>query len=55
VIVSATGNLYAGEVHAYVLMENHFHLVLMTSEANLSGFVQRFNTTYTVGSETTYQ
>jgi len=45
-ILSATSTLYAVEVHAYVLMENH--LVLMTSEANLSGFMQRFNTTYTV-------
>lgn len=43
-----TSNLSAVEVHAYVLMENHFHLILMTSEANLSGFMQRFNTTYTV-------
>jgi putative transposase len=47
-ILSATRNLYAVKVHAYVLMENHFHLVLMTPEANLSAFMQRFNTTYTV-------
>ncbi|TET92719.1 MAG: hypothetical protein E3J46_00930 [Desulfobacteraceae bacterium] len=47
-ILSETRNLYGVEVHAYVLMENHFHLVLMTSEANLSSFMQRFNTTYTV-------
>jgi putative transposase len=47
-ILSATRNLYGVEVHAYVLMENHFHLVLMTSEANLSSFMQRFNTTYTI-------
>ena len=47
-ILSATSTLYAVEVHAYVLMENHFHLVLTTPEANLSGFMQRFNTTYTV-------
>jgi putative transposase len=47
-ILSATRNLYNVEVHAYVLMENHFHLVLMTREANLSSFMQRFNTTYTI-------
>ena len=47
-ILSATSTLYAVKVYAYVLMENHFHLVVMTSEANLSGFMQRFNTTYTV-------
>jgi len=47
-ILSRTRNLYGVEVHAYVLMENHFHLVLMTPEANLSSFMQRFNTTYTI-------
>jgi REP element-mobilizing transposase RayT len=47
-ILSTTRNLYGVEVHAYVLMDNHFHLVLMTSEANLSSFMQRFNTTYTI-------
>ena len=47
-ILSKTRNLYGVEVHAYVLMENHFHLVLMTPEANLSSFMQRFNTTYTI-------
>lgn len=47
-ILLETSNLYGTEVHAYVLMENHFHLVLMTTEANLSSFMQRLNTTYTV-------
>ena len=47
-VLSDTKNLYGTEVHAYVLMENHFHLILMTTEANLSSFMQRFNTTYTV-------
>ena len=42
-ILAATSTLYAVVVHAYVLMDNHFHLVLMTPEANLSGFMQRFN------------
>ena len=36
------------ELHGYVLMANHFHLLLRTREANLSHFMQRFNTTYTV-------
>ena len=37
------------EVHAFVLMNNHFHLLLMTPEAHLHRFMQRFNTAYTVG------
>jgi putative transposase len=36
------------EMHAYVLMDNHFHLVVMTREPNLRQFIQRFNTTYAV-------
>jgi putative transposase len=47
-ILSDTKTLYGTEVHAYVLMDNHFHLIVMTTEANLSTFMQRFNTTYTV-------
>ena len=35
------------EVHCYVLMSNHFHILLRTREANLSRFMQRFNTAYT--------
>ncbi|MBL7178499.1 MAG: transposase [Desulfobacteraceae bacterium] len=33
------------EVHCYTLMSNHF--LLKTPEANLSRFMQRFNTAYT--------
>lgn len=47
-ILSANAELYNVKIHAYVLMENHFHLLLMTPEANLQSFMQRFNTTYTV-------
>ena len=36
------------EVHCYVLMSNHFHFLLRTSEANLSRFMHRFNVAYTV-------
>ena len=38
---------YKVEVHCYVLMSNHFHFLLRTREANLSRFMQRFNTAYT--------
>ena len=47
-ILSANLKLYGIELLAYVLMQNHFHLLLMTPEANLRKFMQRFNTTYTV-------
>jgi len=32
----------------YVLMSNHFHLVLQTNQANLSAFMKHFLVTYTV-------
>ena len=35
-------------VHAYVLMDNHFHLLLETPEANLSRTVQWLNVSYSV-------
>jgi len=35
------------ELHCYTLMSNHFHFLLKTPEANLSRFMQRFNTAYT--------
>jgi putative transposase len=39
---------YHAELHGYVLMTNHYHLLLKTLEANLKHLMQRFNTTYTV-------
>jgi REP element-mobilizing transposase RayT len=35
------------EVHAYVLMDNHYHLLLKTNDANLSRAMQWFGTSYT--------
>jgi REP element-mobilizing transposase RayT len=34
-------------IHVYVLMENHYHLLIKTPEANLSKAMQWFGTTYT--------
>jgi hypothetical protein len=34
-------------VHAYVLMSNHFHLIVETPKANLSEFMRQFNISYT--------
>ncbi len=35
------------EVYGYVLMSNHYHLLLKTNDANLSKAMQWFGTTYT--------
>jgi REP element-mobilizing transposase RayT len=35
-------------VHAYVLMHNHYHLLLETPEANLSRAIQWLNVSYSV-------
>jgi putative transposase len=43
-----SANLYNIDVHAYVLMNNHFHILLKTLEGNLKNFMQRFNTAYTM-------
>jgi putative transposase len=34
-------------LHAYVLMSNHFHLIVETPKANLSEFMRQFNISYT--------
>jgi putative transposase len=39
--------IYRVILYAYVLMENHFHLVVQTLRANLSEFMRRFNICYT--------
>jgi REP element-mobilizing transposase RayT len=36
------------EVYAYVLMGNHYHLLLFTPRGNLSAFMQQLNTSYTM-------
>jgi REP element-mobilizing transposase RayT len=33
-------------LYAYVLMQNHFHILIKTERANLSRFMQRLNTSY---------
>lgn len=38
---------YQALLYAYVLMDNHFHLVVQTMRANLSEFMRRFNICYT--------
>jgi len=40
-------DIYQVILHAYVLMGNHFHLIVETPRANLSEFMRHFNITYT--------
>ena len=46
-VLGKSAEVFHVEVHCYVLMSNHFHFLLKTPEANLSRFMQRFNTAYT--------
>ncbi len=39
---------YRVKVHCYVLMENHFHLVVTTPKGNLSKWMHQLKTAYTV-------
>jgi REP element-mobilizing transposase RayT len=39
---------HAVEVHAYVLMSNHYQLLIRTPEANLSAAVQWLNVAYSI-------
>jgi len=39
---------YGVILYAYVLMDNHYHLLLKTPKANLSRFMQRLNTSYSL-------
>ena len=42
------GERYGVEVHAYVLMGNHYHLLLRTPQANASAALQWLNVSYSV-------
>jgi len=39
---------YKVKVHCYVLMANHFHLVVTTTQANLSKWMHQLKTAYTI-------
>jgi len=45
--LSETVERYALRLHAYVLMRNHYHLLVETSEANLSRAMRQLNGVYT--------
>jgi len=46
-ILAESAGIYSIKLYAYVLMSNHFHLILETPLGNLSEFMRRFNITYT--------
>ena len=47
-ILSRTKERYGYLLHAYVLMDNHYHLLIETPKANISQIMQNINTSYTV-------
>jgi REP element-mobilizing transposase RayT/DNA-binding CsgD family transcriptional regulator len=47
-ILKRTKERYGYLLHAYVLMDNHYHLVVETPYANIKQVMQNINTSYTV-------
>jgi REP element-mobilizing transposase RayT len=47
-LLSEATERFAVRIHAYVLMDNHFHLMVETPEANLSRAMQWLNVSYSV-------
>ena len=45
--LNSSRQIYGAEIHCYVLMNNHFHLVVETPKGNLSEFMRHFNISYT--------
>jgi REP element-mobilizing transposase RayT len=54
-ILSRTKERYGFLLHAYALMDNHYHLLMETPRANLSQVMQNINTSYTVYVNRKYQ
>ena len=46
-ILSQSIKIYNVKLYSYVLMKNHFHLLLETTLGNLGEFMRHFNITYT--------
>jgi REP element-mobilizing transposase RayT len=54
-ILTRTKERYGFLLHAYALMDNHYHLLMETAKANLSQIMQNINTSYTVYVNRKYQ
>ena len=46
-LLSRSLQIYSVTLHSYVLMDNHFHLLLDTPLGNLGEFMRQFNISYT--------
>jgi len=46
-ILIQSHNIYTVKLYSYVLMSNHFHLLVETPLGNLAEFMRKFNITYT--------
>lgn len=47
-LLPAMGERYGVEIHAYVLMGNHYHVLIRTPRANASAAIQWLNVSYSV-------
>ncbi|MCP4257777.1 MAG: transposase [Planctomycetes bacterium] len=47
-ILKRTKERYGYIIHAFVLMDNHYHFLIETPQANLNQLMQNINTSYTV-------
>jgi len=45
-LLNQSVNIYTVKLHSYVLMNNHFHLLVETPLGNLAEFMRRFNVAY---------
>ena len=54
-ILNRTKERYGFLLHAYALMDNHYHLLMETPKANISQIMQNINTSYTVYVNRRYQ
>jgi len=45
-MLAASLETFTVSLHGYVLMDNHFHLIIETHEANRGKLMQRLNTAY---------
>jgi len=46
-LLGRSSDVYQAEILAYVLMDNHFHLLVNTPGGNLQEFMRHFNISYT--------
>jgi REP element-mobilizing transposase RayT len=54
-VFKRTKERYGYLLHAYALMDNHYHLLIETPKANISQIMQNINTSYTVYINKKYQ